>query len=237
MREELKRLLQLQEMDDELSSLERAKVELPRKIEVLEERIKEANQRLDDRKVDLEELKRRKRHSEMELRDTEAGLKDLQAKVYEIKTNKEYDALQNEIASKKEKISNSEEEILTLMSQIEEMEEEIQKLGEDFDSISQESGAELEAQKRDLATLEEKIAIKKGERKNIAVHISQKALATYERVSKGKNGLAVVRIRKGACGGCFKSLPPQNLQEIRRKDQLITCENCGRILVWENQGD
>lgn len=237
MREELKRLLQLQEMDNELSSLERAKVELPRKIEALEEKIKEASQRLDDRKVDLEELKKRKRHSELELQDTEAGLKELQAKVYEIKTNKEYDALQKEIGSKKEKISNFEEEILTLMSQIEEMEEEIQKGEEEFDSISRESGAELEAQKEDLATLEEKIAIKIGERKNIVVRISRKTLSTYERISKGKNGIAVVRVRKGACGGCFKSLPLQKLQEIRRRDQLMTCENCGRILVWEDQGD
>ena len=233
MREELKRLLQLQEMDDELSSLERAKVELPRWIEALEEKMRAAGQRLDDRKVDLEELKRQKRHWERELRDVEEGLKELQAKVYEVKTNKEYDALQHEIGSKKEKISNSEEEILTLMSQIEETEDDIQKKEDEFNSISKESGAELEAQRRDLATLEEKIAIKKEERKNIAVRISRSTLSAYERVSRGKDGLAVVRVRREACGGCFKSLPPQKLQEIRRRDRLITCENCGRILIWD----
>jgi predicted nucleic acid-binding Zn-ribbon protein len=235
MREELKRLLQLQEMDDELLSLERAKVELPKRIQALEERIEETSQKFDDGKTALEELKREKRHSELELRDAEAGLKELQGKVYEIKTNKEYDALQSEIGSKKEEISNSEEEILTLMSQIEEMEEEIQKQEDEFTIISQENGAELESQRRELATLEEKIAIKQGERRNIMVRISQKTLSTYERISKGKNGLAVVRVRRGACGGCFKSLPPQKLQEIRREDRLITCENCGRILVWNQK--
>ncbi len=226
-------LLRLQEMDDELSSLERAKVELPKRIEALEEKLKEASQRLDDGKAALEQLKKKKRHSELELQDAEAGLKELQAKMYEVKTNKEYDALQSEIGSKKEKISNSEEEILSLMSQIEEAEEEVERQEESFHSLSEESGSELKAQKKDLATLEEKIAIKKSERDNLIAHIPQNMLSVYERISKGKGGLAVVKVRRGACGGCFKSLPPQKIQEIRRRDKLITCENCGRILIWD----
>ncbi len=233
--EELKRLLQLQAMDDELSSLDRARVELPNKIEVLEAKIREVGQRLDEQKVALEEQKRKKRHWERELQDAEGGLKELQEKIYEVKTNKEYDALQHEIESKKEKISNSEEEILTLMSQIEETEEDIQRREDEFNSISQESGAELETQRRDLATLGEKIAIKEAERKNIAARISRSILSAYERVSRGKNGLAVVKVKRGACSGCFKSLPPQKLQEIKRRDRLITCENCGRILIWDGE--
>ncbi|MCK4597869.1 hypothetical protein KAU04_07495 [bacterium] len=40
-------------------------------------------------------------------------------------------------------------------------------------------------------------------------------------------------MRKRACGGCFKTLPPQKIQEVRRTDSILTCENCGRILYWD----
>src|SRR6185369_10708248 len=46
-----------------------------------------------------------------------------------------------------------------------------------------------------------------------------------------RNGLAVVTMDRGACGGCFAIIPPQRQAEIRQRRKLIVCENCGRILV------
>ena len=57
-------------------------------------------------------------------------------------------------------------------------------------------------------------------------------LAIYDRIRKGGRTLAVVRLSKGACGGCFLEIPPQRASEVRRSDRIIPCESCGRILVW-----
>jgi predicted nucleic acid-binding Zn-ribbon protein len=46
--------------------------------------------------------------------------------------------------------------------------------------------------------------------------------------------LAVVTVERDACGGCFKSIPPQRQSEIRLHKKIIVCENCGRILVEED---
>jgi hypothetical protein len=43
-----------------------------------------------------------------------------------------------------------------------------------------------------------------------------------------------VAVRNGACGGCFGNLPTQLLNRIRDMDKIITCENCGRILIWQD---
>ena len=43
--------------------------------------------------------------------------------------------------------------------------------------------------------------------------------------------MAVVPVKKGACGGCFNRVPPQKLLELRQNDRLYTCERCGRIIV------
>jgi hypothetical protein len=56
--------------------------------------------------------------------------------------------------------------------------------------------------------------------------------ARYERVHASRDGRAVVPIEKGACGGCFRTLPPAVLQEARRRDHALSCEGCGRLMVW-----
>ena len=46
-----------------------------------------------------------------------------------------------------------------------------------------------------------------------------------------KNGLAVVQVVRGSCGGCFNKIPPQRQSDIRQGKKIIVCEHCGRILV------
>ena len=64
-------------------------------------------------------------------------------------------------------------------------------------------------------------------------HVRELAPATrarYERVHASRDGRAVVGILKGACGGCYRTLPPAVLQEARRRDRMMSCEGCGRII-------
>ena len=54
----------------------------------------------------------------------------------------------------------------------------------------------------------------------------------YERLRKNaRNGLAVVEVKRDACGGCFNKIPPQRQVDIKMGKRLIPCEYCGRILV------
>jgi predicted nucleic acid-binding Zn-ribbon protein len=45
------------------------------------------------------------------------------------------------------------------------------------------------------------------------------------------NGLAVVLVKRGACGGCFNVVPPQRQADIKDHKRIIVCEHCGRILA------
>ncbi len=59
--------------------------------------------------------------------------------------------------------------------------------------------------------------------------------ALYERYYKRYHDRAIVSVKGGVCQGCFVSIPPMRLDIIRRMDSLEICENCGRILVWEDE--
>jgi predicted nucleic acid-binding Zn-ribbon protein len=57
--------------------------------------------------------------------------------------------------------------------------------------------------------------------------------ALYERYYRKYADRAIVQVRSGVCQGCFVTIPAMRLDIIRRMDSIEFCENCGRILIWE----
>ena len=57
--------------------------------------------------------------------------------------------------------------------------------------------------------------------------------ALYNRISaRIRDGIAVAEARNGSCTACFMSLRPQVMAEVRRGEDIITCDNCNRILYF-----
>ena len=66
--------------------------------------------------------------------------------------------------------------------------------------------------------------------------IDERLLVAYNRIRRNvRNGMAVVTVKRDACGGCFNHIPPQRQAEIRLGKKIIVCEYCGRILVADNE--
>jgi predicted nucleic acid-binding Zn-ribbon protein len=172
---------------------------------------------------------------ELEIESAKKQLEDFQKQMRVIKTNKEYDALTAEIDSKRREISDREEEVLTLMSRIDEYQEKLGEMKGRLNEVETDNSEQLELLKNQASTLEAKIDDKMKERNSIVKGINRQVIGIYERVRKGKGGMVVVPIRKKACGGCFKQIPPQRIQEIRRGDRIFSCDSCGRILIWNDE--
>lgn len=67
---------------------------------------------------------------------------------------------------------------------------------------------------------------------NARAKIDERLLSAYDRIRRNvRNGLAVVTVKRDACGGCFNRIPPQRQLDIRMSKKIIVCEYCGRILV------
>jgi hypothetical protein len=57
-------------------------------------------------------------------------------------------------------------------------------------------------------------------------------LAEYERIRRTRKGLAVAEALDGRCKACNMALRLQFYQDLRRCDQVMYCESCGRILYY-----
>jgi predicted nucleic acid-binding Zn-ribbon protein len=69
-----------------------------------------------------------------------------------------------------------------------------------------------------------------AQRKELAAALTPSVLETYERVRKGRKGIAVAEVRDGFCTACNVRLRPQVYNEIRVNQTLRTCESCSRII-------
>ena len=71
-----------------------------------------------------------------------------------------------------------------------------------------------------------------ADREKAAKKIEDKLLKYYERLRGSlSNGLAVVRVVRGAAEGCNIVIPPQKIAEILEKKKIVIDEHSGRILA------
>lgn len=232
MQNDLEMLLKLQNIDYDLEELDRSREYLPDMINNLKKEIEEISRTLRESEERLTQQVLQRKKLELDIDEINSELTKLQKQMRDIKTNREYDALVTEIANRKTKISESEEELLIILAEIDELQDKVKEYKEKLVEVDKNNRVQLESLGKEMDSIGIKIKQKQDERKNISVRINKLMSATYERVKKVKGGAAVVPVKKRACSGCYKSLPPQKIQEIKKRENLITCDSCGRILIW-----
>ena len=236
MKESLFKLLNLQRIDTELDKLNRVQADYPEAIAELRKKLETAKQAVDDKKQQAIDLDKTRRHLEGELETIQADLKKHQDRLYEVKTNREYDALQIEI----EVLGNRADENETIILEGIEQHDDLKTMLEEEESAYKALKADYRGQIQDLQS---RLDLVDGEasgwrkQRSVAEELVERpALSNYNRIRRVvRDGVAVVPIGKGSCGGCFRQLPPQRRMEVRRQDRIIRCENCGRILVWREE--
>jgi len=228
----LEKLMELQVIDYDLGELERSKDYLPDMMDNLRDEIKEAEQKLTDVGGRLEEAKIKQKQLELEIKTKEAELQKYQQQMMSIKTNKEYDALVAEIDNLKETVSSRETELLETIEVSTTLESGIEQLRETEKQVKENNEKQLKILKQKIDSIGSKVTNKEDARKEIISEIPRPTWSTYERVRKGRGGRAVVVVKKRACSSCYKALTPKKIQEIKRANQICTCDNCGSLLYW-----
>jgi uncharacterized protein len=232
MQKDIELLLKLQEIDYYIGELERSKDYIPDMMENLKKEIEECFESSTDFKDRLSEAKLELKNRELEVATNKEALEKYQEQMLSIKTNKEYDALVKEIDKAKETISSGEDKSLMLMGEIEELTTKVEEYETKCDDIKKTNEDQLQMLQAQVDSIGEKKEIKEAERGDVLAKIPRKVLSVYERIRRGRGGMAVVAVKKRACGACFKQLEPHLIQEIKKGDRLLTCDSCGRILTW-----
>jgi len=234
MKDELLQLLKVQGVEQELRALEDAKSKYPTEISERKATVAQAEGRLTALSESLEELDKQQRHHTREIETAKEQLKKLEERFAEVTTNKEYDALQMEIESCKNRISDSESQILSILETAEEMREQSELETQEVEEVRQAEQGRIDELQTKLDSLQSEVDGVVSRRAAALKGINPELIADYERGGNVK-GIRISAVRKGSCGVCYRQLPAQQKSNTRRNDQILHCESCGSILVWDDQ--
>lgn len=229
-------LLDLQNVDRQLFALERAQGDLPRTLQELSAKLAELTATLAQKTARLSEVQQTRHSQENGLSLAKERKKKYESQLYAVKTNKEYDAITLEIENTEREIDHCETQILEALELEERLKQELAQLEAQMQELAHEKQQQDEA----LHHLLEQNKTQTGDllraRTELAAGLDIGLLRSYDRIRRGKGGgEAVAVIRGGACGGCRTRIPSQRIMEIRDRNQIYYCENCGRILVWQEE--
>jgi predicted nucleic acid-binding Zn-ribbon protein len=192
--------------------------------------------RLTQTEEKIKQLNLDKKRWEVDIGSWQQELERFQKQMRDIKTNKEYDALMAEIETRKQQISRNEDLVLQAMQELEEAKPQLGECEQRLEETEKVNSQQIEGLRKQIEGVDGKIKIKQEDKKKITGQVAKPVLATYERIRK-RCSPVLVSLRKKSCGACYKTFPPQKIQEIKRGNGLVTCDSCGRILYWtEDEG-
>lgn len=231
--EQIKLLVELQGLDSHIFKLENTLRSIPEIIKRMEDDSKGQASTLKALEDGVKALQLKRKEKEGELESKEGTIKKYQSQLYQVKTNKEYTALQEEIGRVKADNSLIEEDIIKIFDQVDIENKKITKEKEILKQKEADLGVEKKKLNDEAERVKKELEGLQAQRGTLAAKVDKNILHKYERVLKNKDGLAVVPVINDSCQGCFRVMPPQVINEIKMKKDLITCENCTRILYVE----
>ena len=231
MKAELDKLVALQKSDTEIKKLKNA-------IETVDKRRAAIEQEFEARAFEIRTLEKKretanseKNRLDNEIAEANLKLERSEGNLKQSQNQKQYEAAMREKGVLQKQISDLETKSLEKSELIEEGEKILAERADEIANLEAERRAGL--QNLEKQTEEEKAALQRQQqiRDKAFADLPKNLAATYDRlVQRIRDGIAVAEVKNGACGSCSMKLRPQMVVDIKVGKQILTCENCNRIL-------
>ena len=225
-------LKELQSIDTDLYELKKLQGALPEEMRDLEDGIAG----LETRRTKIEEELKATNLSVVtrrnEIKEAEAFISKCEEQYEEVRNNRQYDSITKQIELKQLEIQLSEKRIKEEEAAIAQLDGRM----EEVDALLAAKRDNFEQKKKELEVLVKESEVREADlQKSRTVVLSKMEddlKLSYQRLlDRSNNGLAVVSVKKDACGGCFSIVPPQRQVSIKERRKLVVCEHCGRVLA------
>ncbi|HEY1497563.1 MAG TPA: C4-type zinc ribbon domain-containing protein [Candidatus Solibacter sp.] len=229
---DLKLVIRLQDIDNRLTELSREIATLPKHIAEIEKKLGAHERKLEaDRAAMVANQKERKK-CEGDIQTQQQKISKLKDQMLGAKTNEVYRAFQHEIEYCEKEIRRFEDRILELMTESEPLEKNVKAAEVALKAEKTQVEAE-KTQARERTAVDEKAAAElQVERAAIVKDIKPAVYQNYERVRKGRRGIALAEVVDGRCTACHIVLRLQYFQDLKRGESILPCESCQRILYY-----
>jgi len=175
---------------------------------------------------------------ELDIKDRDTQVLSFRAGLNAARSNKEYAAILTQINTLKADNAQIEDRALTVIQNIEALKTQVDALSEQIESEEARLNEINSQSEKELTKLNAMLESLNKTRGGATEGIPAGTLSTFERISANYEGEAMAMIeihgRKPPhtyiCGGCFMGLTPEHVNALSLRDEIRTCDNCGRIL-------
>lgn len=234
---ELQNLIILQSVDDKIKVLEAQLNEIPEEITALEEQKQAKQKEVENNKEAIEEQRKIQRKLEANLEDNEERLMKLNVQLNQLKSNNEYRNMLKQIDSIKEQNSEIESAILETFEEIDSRKIDLKKFRQEVDEFCKKVDETISHKKMLQKEKQEELDELRFECKSIRQDLSEELLNRYDKLINQKKTPPVVPIEGEICGGCYLTIRPAVLIDIKKNDAINYCEKCFRFLYFQEYKD
>ena len=233
MKAELQQLVALQTLDTRIRTLEKD-------LEAIPERRAEIEREFDQRAFEIRALETRQDESkhnrarlENDVVEQKGRAERAERNLMSSKKQDEYTAAIREADAARKLISALETQILEQFENQEQAEAALKERADEIASLNTDREVRLKAFDAETNTQAEELNTTRASRDQLFSSLPKSLSGLYGRIStRIRDGVAVAEARNNSCTACFMALRPQMMSEVRRGVEVITCDNCGRILYY-----
>ncbi len=229
---DLKLVIRLQEVDNRLADLNREISALPKHIAEIEKKLVSHERKLEADRAALTANQKERKKCDADIQAQDQKISKLKDQTLQAKTNDIYRAFQNEIEFCQKEIRRCEDRILELMTESEPLDRNVKAAEESLKGEKAQVEAE-KAQARERTAVDEKAKAELfKERGEIVAGITPGVYNRYTRIAKMRRGIGVAEALDGRCSVCNMAMRLQFFQDLRKAEEVMSCESCGRILYY-----
>ena len=185
----------------------------------------------------VEVLKQKARHVEMDRKKLELDvgtrtetISRLKTQQYQTRKNDEFQAIGHEIERYENEIRKIEDEELELMVQADKIKADLGEEEQTAAAVSESVAGQTNDLEAKSTTLQSRLEELTKERAEIAGKIEEDLLSRFERLFKSKGDAGIVALEREVCTGCHMKVTTQTAHRVKAGKEIVSCENCGRIL-------
>ena len=233
----IEKLLVLQDRDRKIQRITEELAHIPYERQDIQDKHGVTLQGMEGAKMRLNKIDADKKQLQLDVEDKKKLIEKYSVQQFQTKKNEEYRALAKEIETCKLHITEIEDRELELMEKEELARKEVAMAKKDEAEAKKLTDSRLQDLDARAGNLKNELTTLNSDREELASQVEENLRNRYERLFKSKGSNVVVGIQHGVCGGCHMQLSRQILVSCRAEQEIMTCDNCGRILYYTHDMD
>jgi predicted nucleic acid-binding Zn-ribbon protein len=230
---ELQQLVALQKLDTSIRRLQEELEAIPKRRAEIEAEFDQRAFEIRALETSRDEARHSRSHLETEIAEQRVRVERAERNLMSSKKQDEYTAAIREADAARKQIGALETQVLEQMEASEKAEGSLTERADEIASLNSDREARMKTFDEETRLQAEKVATSRSERERLLNELPKHMASLYARISaRIRDGVAVAEARNGACMACFMALRPQAMAQVRRGEEVVTCDNCNRILYY-----